>query len=200
MKNNKVSIYILNTKLVKNNLEKVLSVLSERDKEKANKYKQQKDYFLSLAGSFLVEKYTPKAEIKFNEFGKPYKPGIEYNISHSGNYAVLAVGNNPVGIDIEKERKYNQKLLGKIFCEKEIEEIKNSQDYFAMWTRKESLLKSNGIGIDKHLYKISCLPKDKKVFVGETYFCKTMSFDGHIMSVTVKSNTDFSASVEFVNI
>ena len=46
--------------------------------------------------------------------GKPYLvncPGVHFNISHSGGYAVCAVGSVPMGVDIEFRRELDYRRL-----------------------------------------------------------------------------------------
>ena len=47
------------------------------------------------------------AVLKFekNQYGKPYlseHPDFYFNISHSGEYVLCAIDNNPIGVDIEE--------------------------------------------------------------------------------------------------
>ena len=65
----------------------------------------------SLAGDILVKKYLSKLygvkeeniEIKKGKHGKPYVINLpaHFNVSHSGNYTVVAISDSPIGIDIE---------------------------------------------------------------------------------------------------
>ena len=55
-------------------------------------------------------------EIGLGEYGKPYlaaHPGIEFNISHSGLYVVVAVSDVPVGIDVEEVQDRDLHSIGK---------------------------------------------------------------------------------------
>ena len=61
------------------------------------------------------------------EHGKPflsYRPGVHYNISHSGAYVVCVLADQEVGIDIQIHRKVNyDRMLRRMVTEKEREEI-----------------------------------------------------------------------------
>jgi len=77
---------------------------------------------------------------------------IYSNLSHSGEYVALAVGNIPVGIDVEHKSDNDFKVTQRMFT-------KRDQDYIFgdmldakrrfrdIWTIKESFLKCLGIGI-----------------------------------------------------
>ena len=73
---------------------------------------------------------------------------LYYNISHSGQYAVVAVSDNRIGIDVEYKDDKDFKITKRMFCEEEISYIGDSQDRFRqIWTIKEAFLKCTGKGI-----------------------------------------------------
>ena len=90
---------------------------------KANAYKQEKDRLLCLGGTILMADIvgiTNESDICFNSSGKPFANGFpEFNISHSGDVCVLAVGDGPVGIDIEKADCENLTIAENVFSDKE---------------------------------------------------------------------------------
>ena len=114
-----------------------------------------------LKKDYGVESYRIEQESQ----GKPWLPShpeICFNISHSNNLAVCAVGQVPLGIDIERIRPFNDNLLRKVLSahEQELFEEKMSQDerqtlFFKLWTLKESFVKADGCGIRIPLGKIS---------------------------------------------
>lgn len=98
--------------------------------------------------------------------GKPWissPPGIEFNISHSHSLAVCAIGQIPLGVDVEQIRPYREPLLGKILSEKErkmflgdnMSRAEKEQLFFRLWTLKESYVKAVGCGIRVPLSEIS---------------------------------------------
>lgn len=96
------------------------------------------------------DKFNPSL-IYFNEFGKPYYPDFNYNISHSKNYICIAVSYDSVGIDIEEDRKVSPLIIKKVYHKKEIEDFNNIID---MWTFKEAYSKFIGKGITMDFTKI----------------------------------------------
>ncbi len=100
----------------------------------------------------LLDNKTSIKELKYklNEYGKPYLKNIEnffFNISHSGEYVILAISNKEVGCDIEK---INKNIENTFLLEKEerfVLKIKNSEDkpnIYRYWTLKESYIKNIG--------------------------------------------------------
>lgn len=97
------------------------------------------------------------------EFGKPalrVAPGsapLEFSLSHSGDYALLAVSRAPVGVDIErwKEEAEHLELATRFFSTAErdvLHELAAEKEhvvagFFAAWSRKEAYLKARGDGI-----------------------------------------------------
>ncbi len=71
-----------------------------------------------------------------DEKGKPYVEGnmFYFSLSHSGDYAVCAISDSPIGIDIEKDIPLSKKIKKK-FAE-------NTLD----WTKKEAKGKLTGNG------------------------------------------------------
>ena len=94
--------------------------------------------------------------IKKGEKGKPYLedyPDIYFNISHSQNMAVCALGRRPLGVDVEKIRPASFTVIRKCLTQKERnyletcgEESRN-REFFRFWTLKESYAKALGIGL-----------------------------------------------------
>ena len=94
---------------------------------------------------------------------KPYlasHPWLHFNISHSENFAAIAVSRRKVGIDIEylAEGFKFSNLLPDIFDDNERLIIQNAADkkntFYTLWTRKESFVKALGKGIDEDFKNI----------------------------------------------
>ncbi len=91
------------------------------------------------------------ARISLELCGKPYLPGgAFFNLSHSGNYAVLAVSPCEVGVDVEQVAPYSQAVAEKCFTAPEREWLSRQscgQAFFKLWTGKESVMKATGLGL-----------------------------------------------------
>lgn len=97
-------------------------------------------------------------DLKFGrrEFGKPYLPGssLEFNLSHSEEYAVLAVlQGGEVGLDVEDEARSVdwQRLAPRYFAPPEAQRVLSLPDgkraFFETWTAKEAYIKAIGTGL-----------------------------------------------------
>ena len=101
-------------------------------------------------------------EIKFAE-GLNKKPFAEnanlsdlhFNISHSADIILIAISNSEIGVDVEKvDNSFSyEEILPHNFSDEEIDFIKNPEDFYLLWTRKESLLKATAKGLDDDLHR-----------------------------------------------
>lgn len=82
---------------------------------------------------------------------KPYfpsRPDVRFSLSHSDNYAILAMGETEIGCDIEKIRDINYKpIVNRWFFGGEIEAADSVENYFSVWTKKEAYLKLTADGL-----------------------------------------------------
>ena len=194
-----IDIYCISTSLIKENYEYVVSFVDSKRKEKALKYLNEKDRLLSLGAAFLMKKYLPKGEIKKTTTGKPYlEGGPFFNISHSGEYVVLAIDPSiEVGIDIERidEKKIEtiKYVLGE---EKQNEEDVNS--LFRAWSNKESLIKCLSTSI-QDIKIIKGFPLEgRRIINNETFYTKSTITNGYSLSLTLKSDEPININIKQV--
>jgi len=170
------------------NIKKTLAeVLSDREQEKAGRIFIQKDkeryavskFCLRTILSLVSNKAPHEVEFIFHEHKKPTVKDIEFNISHTGDYVLIAISPKPIGIDVEylnKEFDFKS-ILAITFSKKEIDFIGSDEvnvtNFYAMWTRKEALLKASGEGVSDNLHLIDCLSeyleRNKEVFKMRTF-------------------------------
>ena len=88
---------------------------------------------------------------------KPYlssHSAIHFNISHAGSYAILAIADCAVGVDVEHVRAdfSFREILPYLFSPAEVASVRQSPDeaqaFYTLWTRKEALVKATGKGVD----------------------------------------------------
>lgn len=114
--------------------------------------------------------------------GKPYFPryeGIQFNISHTGNLAVCALGETELGIDIEQIRKVRESMKRRVLTEREQEWMETCTDkeeaFIRLWTLKESYLKATGEGLRRNLAELEFLLEEckgeTKISCNQTGFC-----------------------------
>lgn len=125
--------------------------------------KQRKVIGEMLLRAIVFRDYgIPSANLVINttEKGKPYlasHPHIHFNISHSGEWVVIAFSSTKVGVDVEKIRDVNLGIAQRFFSEEEkrllfsLPTNKQIDYFFDLWTLKESFLKAIGTGLTKPL-------------------------------------------------
>ncbi len=103
---------------------------------------------------FLQSRRTAGYDYRYGPHGKPYfaDPDLPFfNLSHSGDYVVLALSNTECGIDLQKmeEGRDLVSLAERFFTPAEAEMVRQEGDraFYRLWTRKESYGKCTGEGI-----------------------------------------------------
>ena len=127
-----------------------------------------KDRRLSLgAGILLYEgllrEGVTDVRLSYGKNGKPFlmdRQDLCFNLSHSGNMAVCAFSDRPVGVDIEAYRHFENDLVNFAYHQSETDYIRSREKdadraFTKLWTIKESVMKYFGTGVDlepKDLY------------------------------------------------
>lgn len=98
-----------------------------------------------------VLELTPEA-LQYDALGKPFLPGGPYiSLSHARRAVAVAVSALPVGVDVEGLRDIRPSLPRRVFGEKEYEWYvsrgERPEDFFTLWTLKESYYKYLGTGL-----------------------------------------------------
>lgn len=104
---------------------------------------------------------TENPEFGYYDGGKPFligHPGIHFSLSHCRVAVACAVGDKPVGIDIETIRPYKPALARRVLSTAELHEVEESERpdvaFIRLWTMKESYLKMTGEGIRSDLRQV----------------------------------------------
>lgn len=127
--------------------------------QKLENLQKIEDKRLSAGVWILLCKVLKKHHIKLSKYpfkltstGKPYLENCRVHISysHSGDYCLVAISKEPVGVDVEKDRKCDEKISSLIFNENDIEQLKN-KSFLDVWTLKESFGKLTGKGLTKEI-------------------------------------------------
>lgn len=191
-----VIIYIIHTSLVESHLSYIASFISEKRKQKASKIINENDRLLSIGAGYLLKKYLPDGDILISQSGKPYLvDGPFFNISHSGEYALLAVhSTREVGVDIER---IDIKKIDAIRYVLSVEEksVTDVNTLFRIWSNKESLVKCQSTGI-KDIKKVSGLPLEGTRILDEEYYSKSMIYNGYSLSITLKGNEPCNVKIQ----
>ncbi|MGJ8593058.1 MAG: 4'-phosphopantetheinyl transferase family protein [Aquaticitalea sp.] len=169
--NHNIQLYKIELSKYEMVITSLLKVLLPSEIERAQRYRQNKDKnrFIICRGllKYLIAKNSGLkiSEVEFEKSSKhkPYFPkdrNLFFNVSHAGNFAIIAIGNCELGVDIEyldPQFDFNE-ILPNVFSETEVNFINNSlekrQVFYSHWTRKEAIVKAIGKGIDDDIHKI----------------------------------------------
>lgn len=186
-----ISVYAININDIRAEQETALSLITTARKSKALRYRFEADRLRCIAAGLMLRKYcniTSDDQVTVNAHGKPSTKGQEFNISHSGEWAVLCTASCPVGIDIELINKHNPKTAAHCFCSDEIEWMEHNPNerFYMLWTRKESIIKAIGKGLQLPLNSFCVLPFDNSLHTidGCAIYSHTKLFDNYAVSLT----------------
>lgn len=151
-----------------------LSLVNEERRRKTMACRFLDDRCRSLAAGLLIRYVCLRRGLDYDalhfsrtDSGKPFVEGMQYNVSHSGDYAVIVAGDVPAGIDVERldDRFAGDKgaarmgnIVRRTFDDRERELFgmycadgnlsKEALGFAAeVWTRKESFAKECGAGL-----------------------------------------------------
>lgn len=162
------------------------SCIQPEEKMRIGKFVFQQDAKASIIGRLLMRKFVsesctiPYAAVKFgrDEKGKPFvfEPGegknVSFNVSHQGNFTVLAgdtTYGSKIGVDVMKIDRCREsrlddffRLMNRQFTSSEWNAIQSSGDelgclssFYRHWCLKESYVKAVGVGIGIELASLS---------------------------------------------
>ena len=126
------------------------------------------------------------------EYGDLGKPQIinfpkKFNLSHSGDYVVCAVGDGEVGADIQKWVPYKERTAERFFAKEEwkllqeAEESERTELFYRLWTRKEAYGKYTGQGIGSAVGED--LSDERKCGEKQICFRERILADGYSLAV-----------------
>ncbi len=132
-----------------------LKTLSDARLEKAAALKNEADRARSLCAGLALDACLQavglrerEVTVKTDEHGKPYladHPELYFSLSHSGDFAVCALDDAPIGVDLERHRPIDSERLAKRYLN--VTAPLTRAEFFSLWTKKESYLKAVGIGL-----------------------------------------------------
>ncbi len=141
--------------------EKICSLLPQSRKERVEMRAFEKDKVLAACAGYLLVHGLPlrgvdpyAARFACGEHGKPYIEGSDvfFNLSHSGHFAVCAISDCPVGVDVQEVVRADERLMRRVCTQREYAYLSSSElgatgEFFRLWTAKESAMKCLGCGL-----------------------------------------------------
>jgi len=184
--------------------------LQPEEKLRVGRFVFQKDAKSAIAGRLLIRKtlseylHIPYNELKLSrtEKGKPFVTndladdshlGFYFNVSHQGNYAVLAAESHmQVGVDV-MQIELRSAGNGEKFLETMVRQFTSSEwaiikepahlndrlaRFYRFWCLKESYVKALGVGVGFDLQRISFTPHTLQLRQGHVARDTHISVDG----------------------
>ena len=146
------------------------SVLNDAERERAARFRAPKlrQHFsrcrsaLRVTLARYVEQAAADLNFQYGQFGKPELRDhrLQFNLSHSGDHALVAVSVQELGIDLEFMGKDNVDLDGLIdmVCHPSeraalnvLDAAEKSAQFYRLWTQKEAYCKTLGLGLQQSL-------------------------------------------------
>lgn len=174
-----VSVVKVNREYLEQHFDELVERLYPERKSRVLAFRRREPAYTSIVAGLLLqtlveEKFgiSPQALVlEKNENGKPTvqgHPAFYFNLSHAGDYVVLAHGDVPLGVDIEQIRTQNLHVAKRCYTEAEYayvagDDSEENHRFFYLWTMKESYLKLTGDGISVPLNSFEIDPLQQVV-------------------------------------
>lgn len=180
--------------------------MPKKRQEKINFYRFWDDKYLSLGAGMLLSHglkerglLQTETSVVYNENGKPYLKdgGLYFNMSHSGKYAVCAFSDKEIGVDIEELSDVPKELMRAVCTDAEYQYLlaageKQKEEFFRLWTVKESFMKCIGTGLATDPAKLEVafgrrMQMTHGMSAGSCFF-KEYVVEGYSMAVCSREN------------
>lgn len=145
----------------------ILESISEDKKNRLLRFRDVKDRMRGLLAEIIIretilnEYLARNEELVFdiNEFGKPFLKShdlnLQYSVSHSSEWIVVAFSNHSIGVDVERIRNFDLEIAESFFATEEVHLLYSEADkdfsFCKLWTLKESYMKFLGKGLYEKL-------------------------------------------------
>jgi len=166
------------------------NLISDQDYDRLTRLKNEDVQREQCISTYFKRKYI--GFYRLNDYGKPISDAMFFNISHTKGMVVFIIDSVPVGIDIERNRKVESSFKKYVCSPSEEEFIQKDEDFFKIWTNKESLVKCIGTGIKSRVNEIPGLPiNGLRQLENRIFNSITITPSGFIISLTRESNEQF---------
>ena len=170
--------------------------LKSEDINKINQFKMAESQKEEAVSFILKRKYA--GDFYLSKEGKPISSSKYFNIAHS-NGVVVYIENkdHPIGIDIELIKPSKDNMREYISSKEEYNYIKSNENFFEIWTSKESLVKAYGSGIKTNIKEIPALPLNGvKNYKDKKYRSKCFKFSNFVISISIEREEDFEYQIK----
>jgi len=159
-------VWVLPIRADRQLVDQLQQTLSSDEIARAVRFRAEEDRDLFIVGRGILRKIlsryasepAEKLVFRYGSKGKPYMrdhSDVQFNLGHSGGFAIYGVGGEELGVDIEliKPSTDWRKISQRFFSPQEFEELKRLdppqqlRGFFSCWARKEAYIKAIGGGI-----------------------------------------------------
>ncbi|MDP3662968.1 MAG: 4'-phosphopantetheinyl transferase superfamily protein [Nitrosomonas sp.] len=146
-------------------------LLSVDEQMRAQRFRQHEDQVRSIVTRAALRRLLAEwvmssphdIQIELDKFGKPRLPayyGVEFNVSHAGDFALIALSTQgEIGVDIEyRHRDVSNLCIHVLSPVERARRVWSNENFIDLWVAKESVLKALGFGITEYLQAITVLP------------------------------------------
>lgn len=138
-----------------------MALMGAARRRRVSDFPAEDDRKRSAAGELLLRRALCEqlgctmetAPLTWEDSGKPAATaeGVYLSVSHSGPWVVCALGDKPLGVDVEVIRSTEQKFMARACSEAEMAYIAFGREgcyhrFWECWTAKEALFKVTGKG------------------------------------------------------
>ena len=185
----KVTLHLADIRQLVGQEQAALPLLIPSRRHRASQPQPEQDRLHSIGAGLLlcgVLGVRDDHDLCFCPQGKPRLtgPGPCFSLSHGGNYAVLAVFPENIGVDIEPI-PHKMPVIPRRFLRLEelswLEESPTPERFTQLWTRLESVLKADGRGLSEIRRDFSLLD------AAPPWYIHTLCFQDHMISCAAES-------------
>ena len=189
---------------------KYYDIVPCKRKGKADRIRKREDQALSIGAWVLYQKALEQSDETEES---------TFNLSHSGKYALCSIAckgqNVKVGCDIEKIKKFHEKIVRRHFCCSEQkylfeipEEKERTGEFYRYWVLKESFVKATRYGLSMGLdsFEIQCMNHGtvrllkQPEYIQEHYFFHEYQKDGNYKIAVCSTDSQFSDVVQEIKL
>lgn len=202
-----VIVQKVNCVLIEQHFDELVERLYPERKSRVLAFRRKEPAYTSIVAGLMLQTLIEQKlgiapcalVLEKNENGKPMvqgHPEFYFNLSHAGDYVVLAYGDVPLGVDIERIRSQNLRVAKRCYTEVEyayvtgVDSLIDIDDRFCyLWTMKEAYLKLTGDGISVPLNSFEIDPV-QKVVKGTPYRYYMRRIDEYWISLCTGENCE----------
>ncbi len=163
-------------------------------------------YVLSAETGIPME----QLQYEYNASGKPslVNCDLHFNLSHSGDWVILAVSDAAVGVDVEHKTRNYEGIAKRCFCLEEYEcimacksEKEQREQFLFYWTMKEAYVKmaGDGMSIPFSSFVVERCDKEVSMISSHDVYGSTFYMDEYCISVCGGSQDDVNKIVSREN-